>query len=966
MNLPGGNIGSNVPPALQPAVALWHERLLELEKPGTLSADVMSCVARVVACSEFAGNTLLRNWPWFVENVRRFEAPDDDLQLDEFVAGFPSSEQSWEEGKSALRQFRNRYLLRVLWREVHGLADLDETLLRLSRLADRLLDASARAAVQALDERFGRVRSADGEPVPLVILGMGKLGGGELNFSSDIDLIFCYPEDGRSDGARSVSAQEYFGRVILKIIDLLDDVTADGFVFRVDTRLRPFGDSGPPVVSFAALESYLLQHGRDWERYAYVKARAVGPRLPAAIREDLYENYIRPFVYRRYLDFGIFESLREMHALIAAQVRRKELADNIKLGPGGIREAEFVVQTLQLVRGGTEPQLQCRELQVALPRLVGERGLNADDAEELRRAYRFLRRLENFMQAIRDQQTHDLPTAELDRQRLCCAMGYSSWDKLQAVVRQHRAVISKQFAATAFRDDLPQSSQAQVLGRLWESKATIADWHEALSETAGQDAENLATQINQFMNAPATRQVGATAGGRLHRFVPTLLLCAVATQRPAIALQRTLVIVERVLRRSAYLSLLNENHLALSRLVDLCEQNLTIANQIARYPILLDELLDFQTYPQTVSKSDLENELARRIRHAGVIDGEQTMQVIARFQRSSLFRIALSDFNGSLPVMKVSDALTWLAETVVGETLRVATADLSRRHGRPKYVLHGEKQTAGFAVIGYGKLGGLEFSYASDLDIVFVHDSCGNEQYTDGDKPLENEVFFARLAQRLVLLLTTQTETGRLYQVDMRLRPDGASGLLVTNVQAFERYQVENAWTWEHQALLRARAIAGDIGVMEKFDRIREDTLLHRVDRSGLRDDVIDMRRRMRKELDRSDASNFDLKHGRGGIGDIEFLVQFLVLREAPSRPELIRYTDNIRQLDALIEAGFLDAETGQRLQDAYRCYRAHSHYLVLDGRRVRIESDRFEAERKFVRSQWLAQLGGVRGDHLS
>ncbi|MGB5688273.1 MAG: hypothetical protein WBM45_03295, partial [Woeseiaceae bacterium] len=380
-----------LPAELQSSVDRWLERYGE--------ADHVDALARLVTCSEFAGSVVLREKAWFLDNVAAFDAAPDTGELDAYVGA--------DDIQALLRRFRNRFMLHVLWREVFGLADLDETLESLSVLADRMLDVATRHAELALQPRYGVVRNAKGEKVPLVILGMGKLGGLELNFSSDIDVIFLYSESGETDGTKSVSAQEYFGRLTRHIIALLDEATVDGFVFRMDTRLRPFGDSGPPVVSFGALESYLLQHGRDWERYAYVKARVVGPRPGDDIIDDLQRNLIRPFVYRRYIDFGVFESLREMHAKIAAEVRRRELQDNVKLGPGGIREAEFVVQSLQLVRGGSEPALQSRELQKVLPLLVGPRGLSAQGAQDLRDAYRYMRRLENFIQGIRDQQTHD-------------------------------------------------------------------------------------------------------------------------------------------------------------------------------------------------------------------------------------------------------------------------------------------------------------------------------------------------------------------------------------------------------------------------------------------------------------------------------------------------------------------------------------------------------------------------------
>src|SRR5210317_2563992 len=488
-----------LPEVLREPVEHWFERFGE-----TTKADAL---ARIVACSEFAGTVALREKEWLLENVASFEQAPDPQQLEIFVADVASTDADVAEVKSRLRRFRNRYMLHVLWREVFALADLDETLKSLSLLADRLLDAASQISSKVLAARYGTVRTADGSEVPPVILGMGKLGGYELNFSSDVDIIFLYPEAGETDGARRISAQEYFGRWSRQVIALLDETTADGFVFRMDTRLRPFGESGPPVVSFGALESYLLQHGRDWERYAYVKARIVGPHPGDEVAQDLYRSLIQPFVYRRYIDFGVFESLREMHAMIAAEVQKRELQNNIKLGPGGIREAEFIVQSLQLVRGGREPQLQSRELLKVLPLLVKSRGISADSAEHLRTAYRFLRRVENFIQAMRDRQIHDLPESDIDRVRLCLAMGYRDWEDLRSDIVSHRAVIADQFAHIAFRESSAETPLHKQVEQAWESGADEGAWLALLESEGIGEARAIASALGSFAADTVTRQI---------------------------------------------------------------------------------------------------------------------------------------------------------------------------------------------------------------------------------------------------------------------------------------------------------------------------------------------------------------------------------------------------------------------------------------------------------------------------
>ena len=946
-----------LPAALQDTAARWFERLAAQHGDAGIAADMVTPLAKLVAASEFGANTALKEWAWL--RTQDLSAPPASDELDAFVTSLAGNDEPIETVQRQLREFRNRYLLRVLWREVMGAASLQETLESLSSLADRLLDAACQVAGRQVLDRFGVVRDAQGEPVSLVVLGMGKLGGGELNFSSDIDLVFLYPGGEESDGERTLSAPEYFARLTRHIAALLDEVTSDGFVFRIDTRLRPFGDSGPPVVSFAALESYLTQHGRGWERYAYVKARAVGPSPPPAVLHELYHNLIVPFVYRRYLDFGVFESLREMQALIASEVQRRELADNVKLGPGGIREIEFIVQSLQLVRGGSRTELQERSLQKVLPRLIGHHGMSADDAQKLDDAYRFLRRIENFIQGIRDQQTHELPGNTTDQARLCLAMGYASWAALSSELDKHRAEVTRQFERIALRDDTAADDNLKnSIKALWDRTANAGHWSRLLADGQFAAADDLGAAIAKFTASRPLQRIDATATRRLRQLMPELLLRLKDVAVPLPTLQRALGIIEQVLRRSAYLALLNENTTALARLVSLCAQSGYIAEQIARYPVLLDELLDPRIYTARITRADLERELRQRLANCPLDDSELQMEKLAQFQRASQFRIAVADYNGSLPIMRVSDSLTDLAECVLAHALKVAWVDMTSKHGVPGYRLDGEHHNAGFGIIGYGKLGGMELSYTSDLDIVFLHDSRGDDQVTDGERPLDNSMFFIRLVRRLVHFLTTQTASGMLYEVDMRLRPDGQSGLLVTSVDAFERYQDENAWTWEHQALLRARPVAGSAVIAREFERVRVDTLTARVRRDSLADDVVSMRHRMRKELDKSDSEHFDLKQGRGGIGDIEFIVQYLVLANAERHPAVIHYPDNIRQLATLAAAGCMAEDGALRLQDIYRTYRLRLHRLALDERPSVVAADEFAAERKSVTKDWQAVFG--------
>jgi len=943
-----------LPENLQAPANRWFERLAE--QGGMHAADdMLPHLARVVACSEFAGNTLLRYWSELEDRLQDLNEPVDQDALRLFADSASDVDDSTDFFKAALRRQRNLRLLHVFWRELAGAASVDDSLQDLSDTADQLLRAATTFAHREMSERFGRVRDAGGREVSMIILAMGKLGGRELNFSSDIDLIFCYSASGESDGRKRLHAQEYFDRLSRQIVQLIDESTADGFVFRTDTRLRPFGESGPPVVSFAALESYLLRHGRDWERYAYVKARIVGSRPLVEVSTELFDELIFPFVYRRYLDYGVFESLREMHAMIATEVASKELADNIKLGPGGIREIEFIVQSLQLVRGGSRNELRNPSLLTVLPLLSGSHELSNDVALSLAAAYRFLRRIENFIQAIRDKQTHELPEDVLDRSRLCLAMGFDNWGALKQMLDEHRAVVTRQFEEIAFRgireDDA--GSLQQRLGDLWKAHATADEWQKELSAANFSDARSIADILFAFRSASVTRKLGSKAAERLQQFIPRLLLLAREKRRPATAVSRSLSVIEKVLRRSAYLALLNENRLAAERLVGLCERSSYISGEIARYPMLLDELLDPRPLTGPLGKLQLQSEFAERSINIDDEDSEARMNSLAQFQRATMFRVAVADFNGELSIMKVSDSLTFLAEAVLEEALATAWRDLIAKHGEPSYVLDGKTNTAGFGIIAYGKLGGLELSYGSDLDIIFLHDSKGAEQTTMGDKPLDNAVFFSRLIRRLVHFLTTHTSSGVLYEIDTRLRPSGRKGLLVTSTDAFERYQAENAWTWEQQALLRARPVAGSAAVGREFDRIRTATLTRKVRIESLRDDVLEMRARMRSELDRSDSTVFDLKQGLGGIGDIEFLVQFLVLKQAREHASVIEFSDNIRQLDALVNCGAVAADTAAELQEIYRKYRLRQHHLVLNDEAPLVDAQQFLGERERISRAW-------------
>ena len=857
-----------------------------------------------------------------------------------------------------LRLFRRREMVRIAWRDLAGWADLDETLADLSSLAAACVECALQqlAAWQEVELGVPQGRGS-GERQSLIVIGMGKLGAGELNFSSDIDLICAYPEDGETHGGRvSLDNQEYFTRLTRRLIHVLHNPTAEGFVFRVDMRLRPFGDSGPLVMDFDAMEEYYQTHGREWERYAWIKAAVVaGDREAGAGLMAM----LRPFVYRRYLDFGTYESLRAMKIMIEAEVRRKGMADNIKLGSGGIREIEFIGQAFQLIRGGRETELQVRPILTVLERLVAADYLPAYAGMELAAAYRFLRRAENRLQEYDDQQTHRLPIDPEARQRLALSMGYADWTGFARDLERHRRRVQEHFQQVfaAPQTEAADSSAGPDFSQLWAGILNEAQAQAVLAAAGyGRVAETLALLMS-FRDSPNCRRLTTRGRERLDPLMPLLLGAVAHVRDPDTTLGRVLDLVEKIARRTTYLALLAESPMALSQLVRLCAASPWIAGLLTRHPLLLDELLDPRTLYAPLNRGALEDELAADLARLGADDLEQQMEVLRHFQQANSLRVAAADVVGAYPLMVVSDHLTEIAEVVLQAVVRLARQHLIDRHGPPRCRIDGKEVEPGFAILGYGKLGGIELGYGSDLDLVFLHGSEGEELATQGAKAIDNSVFFARLGQRIIHMMTAHTPAGVLYDVDMRLRPSGASGMLVSSMAAFAEYQRHEAWTWEHQALVRARVVAGDASVAERFAVIRREVLGRRRDAAQLRREVREMRERMRSELGQRNAEKFDLKQDAGGIADIEFMVQYGVLAWAFTHPELLRYTDNIRLLEGLARAGAMTAQDADLLSDIYRVYRAKVHQLTLLKEPIVVEAQAFDEQRQAVLRVWRTLL---------
>jgi glutamate-ammonia-ligase adenylyltransferase len=926
---------------------------------------------RICAASDFVLEQAVREPSLLLELVdsgdldRRFAPGELCAQISAAVRQADSEDAL---GKTLRRQ-RSRHQVRIVWRDLCRQADLVQTCRDLSDMADACIDQAYQWLYPRHCLQFGTpMGRRSGDVQHMVILGMGKLGAVELNLSSDIDLIFAYPEGGETEGVkRALDNQEFFIRLGQRLIKALDPVTVDGFVFRVDMRLRPYGSSGALVLSFNALEQYYQDQGRDWERYAMIKARVVAGDQAAGVQ--LLEM-LRPFVYRRYLDFSAIEALRTMKQLIQQEVRRKGMAENIKLGSGGIREVEFIAQAFQLIHGGRDLSLQQRPLLRVLATLEGQGYLPASVVDELREGYLFLRYTEHAIQAIADRQTQMLPEGEQDRARIAFMLGFADWAAFHERLMFWRSRVDWHFRQVIADPDEEEDDSVVVGGEwlpLWEDSQDEEAARRQLEDAGFRHAAQSLKRLCDLRGSPQLRAMQRLGRERLDAFIPRLLAQAVEHQHPDLVLERVLPLVEAVARRSAYLVLLTENPDALRRLLTLCAASPWIAEQITRFPLLLDELLNESRLFNPPQALELAAELRERLTRIPEDDLEQQMEALRHFKLAHRLRVAASEITGSLPLMKVSDYLTWLAEAILEQVLALAWRQTVARHGVPMRN-DGSLCEPGFVIIGYGKVGGIELGHGSDLDLVFIHDGDPQAE-TDGAKPIDGAQFFTRLGQRIIHLLTAQTNSGQLYEVDMRLRPSGAAGLLVSSLGAFARYQESEAWTWEHQALVRARVLVGAADVGTAFEQVRGHVLGRRRDEAALRQEVSEMRTKMRDNLgtratqagmgaNAFDAgASFDLKQDAGGIVDIEFMVQYAALAWSRAHPELLRYTDNIRILEGLEEAGLLPQADAALLREAYKAYRSVAHRQALQNQTGVIAADQFGTERREVMRIW-AQLG--------
>ena len=830
----------------------------------------------------------------------------------------------------AVRYLRKQVMVKLILRDLNGLADLNEVMHAMTALAEISIRQAQTCLMQALQQQFGAPLSeTDSTPQELLIIGMGKLGGCELNVSSDIDLIFVYGEDGDTDGPRKISNHEFFTRLGRRLIALINEPTEDGYVFRVDMRLRPYGDSGPLVVSFAALEEYLVAQGREWERYAWIKARVVSPaNIPQATE---LKQLVQPFVFRKYLDFGAIESMRKLHAQIRQEVQRRDRLHNIKLGPGGIREIEFTAQVFQLIRGGQDAKLRVLPTRRVLQVLAANGQLDKQVAADLDAAYVFLRDLEHRLQYLDDQQTQELPEKAEDQQIIADAMRYETYAALLEELDRHRAIVSRQFE--------------QIFGAPKEDANDAQLWREGISNEEraaqltqlGYHAVNDSTQrLMQLRTSNRYLQLPELSKQRLDKLVPQFITLSAQHDDPDATLSRLLTLLETVSRRAVYLAFLSEYPQALQRLTEVVAASSWASEYLTQHPALLDELLDTREIYQPPEWQQIDIDLKTRLDDCAD-DTERQLDVLRHAQQEQIFHLLAMDLTGLLPLEKLSDHLSDLADLILQHVLRLCWAALRKRH----------RDDAKFSIIAYGKLGGRELGYASDLDLIFLYDD-------DHPDAQEN---YSRLAQRINTMLGSYTSSGRLYETDLRLRPNGESGLLVSSVTAFSEYQQKEAWVWEHQALTRARFSTGDTQIAAAFDQIREMVLCQERDPKKLKKEILEMRQKMH-DGHPNDSGQFDIKHDSGGMVDIEFIVQYLVLAYAHQHPQLTDNIGNLALLKLAGELGLIPVELAKQTSEIYRTLRQTQHRMRLNNQSP-CRAARNEINITACKALWAKLFGG-------
>jgi glutamate-ammonia-ligase adenylyltransferase len=840
--------------------------------------------------------------------------------------------------KPKMLEFKVYEIIRIAWRDLTGAAPLPEIMADLSDLACACIDFGFEQLYPVLIQKWGTPRNRNGKAQNIVVLGMGKLGAGELNFSSDIDLIFVFPDPGQTDGDRSISNDEFFTKLCREFIKLFSMGNATHF-YRVDTRLRPFGDSGPLVMDANAFEYYYQSQGREWERYAMIKATPVAGDIAAG---NTIIQALKPFIFRRYLDYNSFDSFRDMKQRITLQVKNARLKHNIKIGAGGIREVEFFGQLFQLIRGGVEPALQARPILQILDTLVEKKLIDENVCDALKAAYHFLRLVENRIQEYQDRQTHNIPEDPDQRKILALSMGYENEQDFYDELSRIQGIVHKHFSRLLVQDDEEDNdNSSQELERIWDSITDAQFDSENISISGYEDTGSVVRLLKSLAAHPNTGKLTQNGRKKLSRLIPLLIKKAGEHPEAEEVMTKLIDLVATIERRTCYLSLLIENQGALDTLIVLARKSPWIITFLSRHPVLLDELMTPQTLYSPPKRNQLEREMKRSMARVPEGDLELLLEELNIFRQINTLRVAAADVSGNFPLMKVSDHLTWIAETILSQVVASSWQIVTEKYGYPPGMAGNGVEGCGFIAVAYGKVGGLEMGYKSDLDMVFIFDA--DPGYTSGtERSVDVTRFYSNLGQRIIHALTMHTQAGTLYGADMRLRPGGDSGTIITHIQTYEDYLREQAWTFEHQALIRARPVAGDPALFERFNEIRKKILTRERDDETLKKEVGQMREKMRTQRLKYEPGQFNLKQSRGGIVDIEFLVQYLVLRHGCDYPDVAEWTDNVRLLQALLVDELISVEDGGILQNAYVNMRKTIHRLTLQERSAIVDEELF------------------------
>lgn len=923
-----------------------------------LDSDLKADFIKVLLFSEFIASNFIRNPGIFKDLVdskdlfKSYSKHTLAARLEKKI----SKDMDVAMVKGGLLQAKLYETIRIAWRDLTGIAKLSETLCDLSNLADAIVDKAMAAIYDDVCESYGLPVDSEGNFQGVIVLGMGKLGAGELNFSSDIDLIFVYPNNGYTNGETIISNEEFFTKVCRRFLKFFSTDSHGINFYRVDTRLRPYGDGGPLVMSSSAFEEYYQAQGREWERYAMIKARPVAGDIEAGFK---LLKILNSFIYRRYFDYGSFDSFRDMKQRITLQVKNKKLQNNIKLGAGGIREIEFFGQLFQLIRGGVEPKFQERKILKVLDLLQVHDCINAATKKDLKGSYQFLRMVENRLQAYADLQTHDIPEKEDQRKILALSMGYGAWNDFEQSLKACMQTVHYHFNQLLVSEEQEKPDKAMLdLKELW---VNINDPQFAVDSKAIEgfkDPDRVLNILRSFEEHPNTKRLTPNGRKKLARLIPVLVRKIGQQNDPEAVLVKLIDLIVTIERRTCYLSLLIENKGALETLITLARKSPWIISFLSKHPALLDELMHPDTLYFPPGKKSLEKEMEARM--AGIPSGdlEFLLEQLCVFKQINYLRVSAADVSGDYPLMKVSDHLTYIAETVLVQVLLSVWDIVTQKYGFPDGILDKNPEHCGFAIIAYGKVGGLEMGYKSDIDIVFLYEA--ESGVTKGKtKSIDTTRFYSNLGQRIINALTMHTPAGTLYGADMRLRPGGNSGMIVSHIDAFEDYMKNQAWTWEHQALIRARPVAGDKELCSRFNDIRKTVLTEKRDAKALKKEVGDMRERMRDEHLKYTKDFFDLKQSRGCIVDIEFLVQYLILKNAHTCPDITIWTDNMRLLESLDAEGIITGCDSERLQNAYLAMRKTVHRLNLQEKSLQINQTNFLEIREHVIDIYDQYLSG-------